>query len=370
MIEEVGKPSVLFVDPLATDRGHLIDDDLFFAECIAPLASEFLVATSPASVANIQQHLKVKTQEIEPFDKASRFTRIRLFRLAFTLPCSRFRHIIFQSFEEVSVLLFMLLHPGKCVHLIVTNNLRPDRLKRHPVLGRFFLRAVFQRAASVIIHCQHEADKVKELVPDIDTAKIFIKPFHQLSLSRLQLSWQEKSQTILFLGPELAHKKLFPVVDLIKSDKQCRYRYVFCAMRDDMSSETRAFLETRENVELLFGHVADSEYYRLFSEAALVILTHDEDFEGALSGAFCDAIASGTPVIICKMAPYDEFFYRFGPMGFLVDYANTDWCKHVLNADLSAMYEEFQQNVDMCRKSCSMESNRDVFRSIIGCSFG
>ncbi|MEL7655587.1 MAG: glycosyltransferase [Bacillota bacterium] len=240
-------------------------------------------------------------------------------------------------------------------------------MKRHPFLGPFFLRAVFERAASVIVHCQFEVDKVKEIDPDIDSAKILIKPFHKIGQSRVQLSYHEKRRIILFVGPEREHKKLDPVIDLIKSDKARRYRYVFCSMTDKMSVHSRIFLEARENVELKFGYTTDREYYRLFSEAMLIILTHDEGFEGALSGVFCDAIASGTPIIARDMAPHNEFFERFGPMGFLVDYADVEWCQHVIGANAQDMYPVFQSNMERFRKSCQVEAIRELFRKMLGC---
>lgn len=356
-------PTLLLADMLAGNRGHLVADDLFLSECIAPLTREFLVVTSTTIAKNIRD-LGLDTWEFPPRDQDAFLQRPMLFRLMLSLPCARFNDVVFQSFEELSVLLFMLRHPFKRVHLIVTNNLRPDRLKRHPILGRFFLRLVFQRAASVIVHCQHEVTKVRELAPRLDPSRIFIKPFHQLAAPRTKLSWHEKSPTILFLGPELTHKKVTPVVELIKRDTERRYRYVFCSMKNDMAFETQAFLEKQANVDLLFGYLEDDEYYRLFSESALIMLTHDDDFEGTLSGAFCDAIASGTPIIACDMAPHNEFFERFGKMGFLVDFDDPGWCNRVLSADLAVRYREFQENMAACRESCSMESIREVFRAV------
>lgn len=365
MVEERDKPDVLFVDLLAEDRGHLIDDDLFLAACLLPIAGEFCVVTSPTSAANIRRHLEVTVRETQPANSRTHWIRLRSYRLALSLRCAGFQHVVFQSFERVSALLFTVLHPDVHVHLIVTNNLRSSTFDRRPMLKRFILRMLFQRVASIVVHCQYEVAKIRQLVPNIDPEKIFIKPFHQMAFSRVQLSWQEKLRTILFLGPERAHKKVEPIVDMIKRDKERRYRYVFCAMRNNMAPETQGFLEAQENVELSFGYVAKDEYYRLFSEAALVILTHDEDFEGALSGAFCDAIASGTPVIGRDMAPHDEFFERFGPMGFLVDYSDPEWCAHLLKVDLGSYYERFQQSMARCRESCSTEAIRKVFQAML-----
>ena len=365
MIKHGNKPNVLFIDPMATDKGHLICDDLFLTECIMPLAGYFEVATSPASAENIKRNLKVAKREIRSYGYETTFPRLRLVRIVSTLKCSRFSDVIFQSFEEVSTLLFMHLHPHKRVHLIVTNNLKPGRLKRHPILGHFFLREVFHRAASVIVHCQYEADLVKKIFPKINPEKIYIKPFHQMGFSRVRLSLREKSKTILFIGPEQAHKKIKPVVDLIKSDGKCRYNYVLCSMHDNMPPPIRTFLEAQENVRLSYGYETNGDYYRLISEAALIMLTHDKDVEGAFSGVFCDAIASGTPIIARNMAPYNEFFARFGPMGFLVDYDDPQWRKHVLSPDLVDRYQEFQQNMAVCREACSMQAIRETFNKAL-----
>lgn len=362
MITQAEKPSVLLVDALNPDFGHPVDDDLFMAECIAPLADRFLVVTSPGSAANLRQRLQVPTQEIQTLDNAAPFPRGRLLRIALSLPSRQFRDVVFQSFEEVTTLLFMMLHPRTRVHLILTGNLRPDRLKRRPRLGRFFLRAVFRRAASVVVHSQREIQWIRKLVPGIDPGKLFIEPHHQMGLARDRVSWQEKKETILFLGPECPHKQASPVVDLIKRDRDKRYRYVLCGMRD-IAPDLRSFLESQENVDLMFGRIADDDYYRLFREAALVILTHDHGYEGVASGAFLDAIACGTAVIARDMSPHTEHFSRFGPMGFLADYSDSRWCEDVLNCDLAARHEEFQQNMAALRKACSMEEVRAVLRA-------
>ncbi|MDR3561366.1 MAG: hypothetical protein P4N59_08000 [Negativicutes bacterium] len=359
------KHRVLLIDQMANDRGHLREDDLFFAECISPLATDFEIATSAGSAADITRELHVQARVIKGHAASVRIQRLRLFRDILSLAFSRFGHVVFLSFEECSTLLFMLLHPKSRVHLIVHHNLRPDRVNRHPTLGPVLLRAVFQRAATVIVNCQYAAGRVKAIHPDIDPGKILVMPYHKIGQARVQLSWHEKKPVILFVGPQRVHKKVEPAIDLIKNDRERRYRYVFCSMADTIPDRTRSFLEAQENVELAFGYTADDVYYRLYSEAMLILLTHDTDFEGTLSGVFCDAIASGSPIIARDMAPHREFFQRFGPMGFLVDYADVGWCRHVLGANLQQVYPEFQKNMERCRESCRMEAIREQFRKLL-----
>jgi glycosyltransferase involved in cell wall biosynthesis len=368
MITVRNKHRVLLIDPTASDRGHHLEDDLFLTECIAPLTSDFEIVTSPVSVANLTRKLHVKAREIKAFNARALFPRLRLLRVMLSLRCSRFGQIVFQSFEEISTLLFMLLHSRKRVHLIVTNNLRPDRVKRHPILGPLLLRAVFQRAATVVVGCQYSVDNVKAIAPDIDPGKILVLAYHKIGQDRVRLSSHEKKPVILFVGPERAHKQVKPVIDLIKKDRERRYRYVFCSMDDAISEQDRSFLQAQENVELGFGYMADEKYYRLYSEAMLILMTHDTDFEGTLSGVFCDAVASGTPVIARDMAPHSEFFERFGPMGFLVDYADPGWCRDFLGANLQEVYPQFQKNMERCREASSMEAIREQFRKMLaGC---
>lgn len=362
MVEHGTKPNILYVDPNAADKGHLLGDDLFLAECLQPLASELFIITSRESAENLKRNLEVEVREYKFIIKNPRYPRFWLLCNAIFLPSSEFSHIVFQSFEEVSTLLFMLLHPLKRVHLIVTSNLRPDRRKRHPILGRLFLKAVFGRVTSIFVHCQHEIETIKKLCPEIDPRKLFIKPFHQIGYPRVCLSLQEKKRIILFVGPDQSHKKIDNVIQLIKYDVEKLFTYVFCSMRDSLESHVQNYLEKQSNVKVLYGYLDNNKYYKLISEATFIILTHDHDFEGALSGIFCDAIASGTPVIARDMAPHNEFFQRFGDMGYLVDYLNPNWCDKVLNNDIERRYEEFQSNMVVCRASCSMNAIRDVFR--------
>ena len=366
MTKTQGTHSVLYVDFFARRDNHLYDDDFFLSKCIAPLAKDFVAVTSTESALNIKRNLQIETWSTSQIDPTLYLQRFRLFRLAFHLQSKRFQHIIFQSFEEVSVLFFILMNPNKRIHLIVTSNLRSDRIKRHPILLRIFLSMIFKRAASVLVHSQFEVDRILNFIPGVDATKIFIKPYHKIAAPRVQIQWNDKSQTILFVGPELNFKTTQPLIELIKNDSEHRFHYTLCSMNDKhMIPEKKAFFDKHENVEILFGHLQEEQYYHMVSQAALVIMTHDDGYEGALSGVFCDAIASGTPVIVRNMAPYSEFFTRFGPIGFLVDYNEPDWHKLILTADLEKFYNIFQKNMAVCRESCTMESVRKVFQTIL-----
>ena len=362
--ENTSEKKVLLVDTQAGDRGHLLDDDLFMTECLAPLADEIEVISSPAIVKNIETHLKVKAYPLKEYRALRRFPRIRsIFNLA-GLDCSPYSDVIFQSFEEISILLFFLLHPKKRIHLIATNNISRERMNRHPVLWRFLMNATLKRASSIFVHSRFESDFIKEVCHNIDPARIFIKPFHQISFDRVRSELSGRTKNILFMGPLLARKPVEPLIELIKADEKRRYNYNLLRM-DGIDSDSRAFFEAQPNVTIGFGYISDDEYYRHFSESMFVLMTHNHLFEGKLSGVFCDAIASGTPVIARGMAPHDEFFERFGDMGYLFDFENAGWSKNFLGTDPGLEYGGFQRNMSTCRESCSMEAIRAVFRSTL-----
>ena len=63
----------------------------------------------------------------------------------------------------------------------------------------------------------------------------------------------------------------------------------------------RGWSRAYDNVTVKYGYLPKEEYVYVFSRAVLVILTHDWDFEGALSGVFCDAISMG---VACHCSEY------------------------------------------------------------------
>ncbi len=361
-----GKPSILIADVLAGDQGHLVDDDLFLAECLMPLAEKLEIRSSAASAANMTRRLNVKAVPLREFAILRFSPRFQITLKLLTLPCSRYQDIVLPAFELISVLLFMLCHPRKRVHLIFHNNLAPAKKKRRAFLWTFLMRLAVARAASLLVPSGYQVDYLASIYPKIDLSKVHLRPLNQMGASRFRPPLSDRSRIVLFMGPRAVDgsKPLEPLIDLIKRDTTHRYKYVLRRM-ETFDAETRAFLAGQPNVDLGSGYVETDEYYRLLSNASWVILTHNLLFEGKLSGVFCDAIAAGTPVIARDMPPHDECFDRFGDMGVLVDFADPAWCDRFLATDFSPRHEAFISNMAACRESCSMEAIRSVFRAAL-----
>lgn len=364
MEENSYKSGILIINILAADGHHMSKDDFFLARCLEPFANVIEVRSSPSSVANIKKHLNIKAFTLRKFGFLHRFPRLQLILRLLTVRCSQYQDIFFPAFEEVSSLLFMWLHPKKKVHLIYHNNLSSERKSRSIFLWTLFSKMVALRAASLFVPSRFQSDCIKAICPRIDSSKIFFRPLDQTARPFSRIAWNERPQTIFFMGPLSVHKPISPFINLIKQDEEHRYRYVLRAM-SNLESDTRAFLEAQPNVDMASGYLDDDEYDRLFREASWIITTHNMLFEGKLSGIFCDAIAAGTPIVSRNMSPHNEFFERFGDMGILVDYDDPMWCERFLTTDFSSKQDDFQRSMSACRESCSMDAIRMVYSAAL-----
>ena len=341
---------------------HLIDDDLFLSECLAGLDSEIEIKTSAGSAGNVSSNLGVRATALRSLGWLGFLPRLqKIVRLLAVRPGRDVTDIVFTVFEELPTLLFMLLHPRKRVHLIFHNNLSLERKQRHPRLNPMLIKAVAKRASSLMVSSEHQEDLLISLSPDVQDSKIVFKPHHMLGYSRTRLPLAERSNRLLYLGPVSVRKPVEPVIDLIKADVDGKFRYVMKNMVG-ITDEQRQFLEDHPNVDFSTEFLDDDAFYEAIGTAALLISTHNQLFEGKLSGPISDAIASGTPVIANRMSPHDEMFEQFGDMGYLVDYADPRWAGRLLSVDYQTDFDTFERHMVLCRENSSMENIREIFR--------
>ena len=67
----------------------------------------------------------------------------------------------------------------------------------------------------------------------------------------------------------------------------------------------------------------DTEYMKLYLRCRYILLPYTRDYIGKLSGIFCDAIATSTPVIAPRIPPFTEYFEQYGPLGILFDFTSS-----------------------------------------------
>jgi glycosyltransferase involved in cell wall biosynthesis len=353
--------SVLVVDPFAQAEGHLLDDDLMWATYLPRFTRFFGLYSSAESIGRIRLALgpinssAIELRSLPRWRFLTSFFRLRLTLISAVLPTSRYEHVLFQSFEEISTLLFIFFHRRNTMHLVVTNNLGLDRFARNPWLARWVLRAVFRRAKTIFVHCDYEVRLLHEKLR-ISREQIVVKPFHQLSVQWPQKKNRvERAGHILFMGPPMKTKPLEPCLQLIRADRDRKYQYVI-TVADRIPEATHVWLAKQENVQLISGYVPPEKYQSLFLDAAFVLLTHDRSYEGRLSGVFCDAVASGTPVIARPIAPFTEFFDRFGALGLMVEFEGEGWCNAIFDGMESIDRERYQAAAASCRAEACPEN--------------
>jgi glycosyltransferase involved in cell wall biosynthesis len=249
------------------------------------------------------------------------------------------------------MLLYALLHSRKRIFVTVTGDVKWLRgNESRPRLERWKYRRILRRVSGVVTHTRFEARLMGGLVAAGERSRVRIVPFHQIGEHRWVRPSGQGHGRISFMGSGRRDKGLDRFVEMIVHDTTGKHEY---GLYGDLHLDacTRAILgKAPANVEVVDRYISDSEYWERMRESSFVILPHRRSFEGALSGIFCDAIASGTPVIASRMEPYIEFFERFGEMGHLVDCEQPGWYRDILKRDLWEKYELFQSNMRRARE--------------------
>ena len=364
----VSKPTggrVVVLDYLVGDVdeiSHLIDDDVFLSECLAGLDPQLEIKTSAGSAQNVSSKSEVRATALRSLGWLGFSSRIQQIVQLIAVRMDRdVTDVVFTVFDEISTLLFMIVHRRKRVHLIFHNNLSLERKLRQPKLYPMLMRAVVKRATSLMLCSEHQVSLLKEIYPNVQDTKIVHKPHHMIGYSRTRLPLSDRSNRLLYLGPVSVRKPIEPVIDLIKADVDGKFRYVMKNMVGITDKQSQ-FLEGHPNVDFSTEFLDDDEFYEAIGSAALLISTHNRLFEGKLSGPISDAIASGTPVIASRMSPHDEMFDEFGDMGYLVDYDDVGWIDRLLSADYQSDFGAFEKHMALCRENSSMENIREIFR--------
>jgi hypothetical protein len=332
------------IDPLAESWGHLIQDDEFLVNLFLKLYPQVTLFSSPSSIANLKSkylpNLKmVPTRFHGAITKLWNRLIFILRMLTIKLP-DDISEILIQSFEEVSVLFFMLFHTNLPISLIITNNI--GNVHNKP-LKRYFLSQIFRYSHSIFIHCNYERMMILKLFPKIDPIKIKRVRFHQISIPRETASFIERKKIVSYIGMSRIDKGIETFWNFIKANPLDKVNYGLYGQYDkaryDVDSLTHSKLDT------ICGLIPNGLYYKLFIDSLYIILPYERAYEGKLSGIFCDSIATKTPVLAPKIEPFIEFFDRYGPMGYLFDFDDKYWYKKMHDLWNYEQYAVFQQNM-------------------------
>lgn len=358
--------TVMVVDLLAENAGHPIDDDAYLAKCLSGCVHRFMLVSSETSVANATALHGVACQVRPKPRKMLRPKKLRLISAALAVSCDGWTDVFLQGVDEISAIAIMLKASRARFHFVVQHHLRPDRLQRHPILGYCVLAATFLLAKTIMVHSQFQVRRIQQLFPFVRRTKIVIVPFHMFSAKRERKPISHKTNDIILIGPLSTHRPIERFLSLIRADRKQKFRYKLCGMNQDIPDAVVRELSTQPNVEIRFGYMSADEYHQVFGEAIFVFMNHMRaDYDGTLSGIFCDAVASGTAIIAEHMAILDEWFNKYGEMGILIDCSDETWPERVMAIDFRSRYAHWQGNMAACRSGHSQERIREVLLGLL-----
>lgn len=351
MIDEKIK-SLLIIDPFAESKGHLLDDDFFWIKGFYRKCDRLKLISSEKSISRIREYFPdVKAKSFIFFSEYFKFCHhLKYILRVISINTAGFDKVLFQSFHEISSLIFSLLHPKVDIYLIVTNNLSGrGKLSSRKIL-LFIQRLLFSRVSGIIVHTRYEKELLPRLYPRVSEEKIFTKPFHKISQPHRILELNERENRISFFGRMSEERGLDDFLRMASLDKTRKYTYSVYGNTSFSNKQEKLFNSIKAPIEVNRGYFSDEEYYRFIRESMYVVLPYKKSLEGRISGILCDAIACGTPVIASMIEPHIEFFEKYGPMGYLLGSSNLEEWKRILNNNsMVNSWEKFQKALSLAR---------------------
>jgi len=355
---KIRKQHLVIIDPLAEDKGHLIQDDAFLTRMFADGFEKVTLMSSPKSISNVCS-FKLPNVATE-HTKFCFFQRGLLYRLQLAMRLLTVKippdasAILVQSFEELSLYLFMLVNRKWQLSVIVTNNLANIATKP---TKKLFLKKIFCRAHAVFIHCDYEKALIADFSPSVRISKVHRVRFHHIGTKREQRAFGDRKKRLVFMGMYRQDKGLSQFWRLVQIDAFPGFTYGLFGQYDPTSYNSETL--PHRKLEMTAGFIPETDYYKLIAESMFIILPYTREYEGKLSGVFCDAIASLTPVIVPRIEPFREFFCRYGQLGFMVDFDDNEWILGVGRLDEPLRYAHFQQNM---KKAIADNSMKNIFK--------
>jgi hypothetical protein len=130
----------------------------------------------------------------------------------------------------------------------------------------------------------------------------------------------------------------------------------------ELDDEQRAIVaQVGGRLEVLSGYLSDDEYIARFSESMFVVLPYAAQYAGSMSGIFCDAISTATPIIASRFEPFTEYAERFGPIGHLVDFDGGAIPESVYVRPNKETFDAYQRNLLAARRLHSRAAIRESF---------
>ena len=336
MAERLSK-KVVILSPLSRDHtsAHLIEDDNFWVSYFAKKKVKFRVVTSEYSKGQLLKNREINPKRVSSFSESRFFKKYSRLSLIWKLLQTNIKDslVVIQGFEEISILCFLLSNLGRNNQyvLVSTNNISKGRFHRHGMILRLILRAIFGLVDVVFCHTECEIKIIKECIQK-NVNKFHIKKYH-LAVAKQGGAANLNSRLIIsFFGPVKHDKPLQPFLSLIHADQSELFVYVLYKP-GVLNKEDEAYLKSKKNVQIYEGWLTRDDFQMAMHNSYYVFLSHNEEYEGKLSGNLCDCLAYSVPFIAQNMSPANELTDSYGNMGFITDFSDPKWMEYFLSSD-------------------------------------
>jgi hypothetical protein len=188
---------------------------------------------------------------------------------------------------------------------------------------RAFLRLSGRKLHRLIVHTDHELFLIETLDRAIRARAISKR--HHLMLPGKVLRTAGDRPVVAFFGPLKPEKPIEPLAALIAADVVGRFEYRVYGVTEAQGRLLSSAAPPPARVVIHNGRLSNEAYPQAVAAADLVLLTHNRDFEGKLSGNLCDCIAHQVPFLGSNIEPHLEYLRRFGQIGYAVDMTNELW---------------------------------------------
>jgi hypothetical protein len=315
------------VHAAGADSGHtLVDDEVYFG-FLVDAAVDFSFYTSAHSVHRIAVRYPKAKHRLKLLADP-RNTLLHEFSRARSIDVPSGAYVLLLGFSEKFALALALANVFRRFQmtLVATNNFSVRRVRKFRGVLRLILLALQPWLKRIVVHSGYERTLVAGLVPTL-ADRVRVKKHHLMAPRRRPDPIAARDRPVVaFFGPVKHDKPITPLLALIKADRAGKLAYrVYNVDALTHQQLVDACSERPQDLEVTDQPLADEAYEAAVAFASLLILTHDAEFEGKLSGNLCDSVALQVPFLSDRREPATEFVRKYGPIGYLFDFSDPNW---------------------------------------------
>lgn len=322
---------VVAISPFGVGPEHvhsLLDDEFYFGYLVERRA-EFLFHAPAYSCDSLAQAFAAHKYRLRVLPVLGAGMRA-MWQLSGTIAVASGASVVFFGYSETLVTAFLVRHAlaDFRLTLVATNNFSARRVRLYGRWLRVFLRLVRPKLERLVVHTDHELSLIERL-DRASRVRAFAKR-HHLMLPGEVSSFAADRPVIAFFGPLKPEKPIEPLAALIAADVAGRFEYRVYGVTEAEGQRLQSGAPPQVRVLIHSGRLSNEAYSKAVASASIVLLTHNRDFEGKLSGNLCDCIAHQVPFLGSIIEPHLEYLRRFGQIGYAVDMTNGLWAQEFL----------------------------------------